>query len=91
MRGPFGAVPGFGFSSFLFLLLERLQNHQKPRRDDNEQVKYDLIVLFSSIFIFNLGYLWFLVEKSLCDASLNKLNSGAIRTDRARNIVNCAS
>ena len=27
---------------------------QKPRRDDNEQVKYDLTVLFSSKFIFNL-------------------------------------
>ena len=26
---------------------------QKPRRDDNEQLKYDLTVLFSSIFIFN--------------------------------------
>ena len=27
---------------------------QKPRRDDSEQVKYDLTDLFSSIFVFNL-------------------------------------
>ena len=27
---------------------------QKPRRDDNRQLKYDLTVLFSSIFIFTL-------------------------------------
>ena len=30
---------------------------QKPRRDDSEQVKYDLTVSFSSIFVFK-GYLW---------------------------------
>ena len=29
----------------------------KTRRDDNEQVKHDLIVLFSSIFILRMDYL----------------------------------
>ena len=33
---------------------ERLQTTQKPRRDDNEQVTYDLTVLFSLIFVLNL-------------------------------------
>ena len=28
--------------------------NQKPRRDDNEQLKYDFTVLFSSKLIFNL-------------------------------------
>ena len=63
----------FSSTFFLLPLLERERKSRnlgskttrKPRRDDNEQVKYDFIfVLFSSIFIFNL-WEWVTCENEL--------------------------
>ena len=56
----FGAVLRVFWITLLFILVPDAKNSQngskstqKPRKDDNEQLKYDLAVLFSLKFIFN--------------------------------------
>ena len=69
--GGFGAVLGFFFrvvGNGGRKSKKKTQNGSKttqtPRRGDNEQITYDLTVLFSLIFVLNslrLGYLCFIV------------------------------
>ena len=49
--GGFGAV--LLFPPFFLYTQNSSKTTQEPRRDHNKQLKYDLTVLFSSIFIFN--------------------------------------
>ena len=57
LLGGLGAVLRVFWITLLFSDQKNSQNgsktSQKPRKDDNEQLKYDLPVLFSLKFIFN--------------------------------------